>query len=147
MVLIMLCCLVVCSTNWTMKELCVLPLNCVNTSTQKARRKAYISIYSSYGHLKYCKRDSKMAVDKGTCHQVWWPEFNPWAPHGGKRTSSYKLSSDHTHSGTHIPHPDHKINKRSKHLNLSIEQVIRLKEWLKSLSRLYTIFCLSKFNF
>lgn len=25
------------------------------------------------------------SVDKGACDQGWWPEFNPWAPCGGRR--------------------------------------------------------------
>lgn len=50
----------------------VLPLNHFNISTQEATRKAYISFYSSHGHLKLCNRwmDGEMSVGKDTCHQV-----------------------------------------------------------------------------
>lgn len=27
----------------------------------------------------------KGSVDKGSCHQDWWPNFNAQAPHGGKK--------------------------------------------------------------
>jgi hypothetical protein len=51
-------------------------------------------------------------VGKGAYCQAWWPEFSFWDPHGRKRTSSSKLSSDlhilavhaHTHTHSHTPH-------------------------------------------
>lgn len=34
-------------------------------------------------------------TDKGTCHQVWWSQFNPQDLQWKRRASSCKLSSDH----------------------------------------------------
>lgn len=40
---------------------------------------------------------------KGTCHQVWRPEFNPLNLHNGKRN----MTPPHTYHGIHTPHTCH----------------------------------------
>lgn len=38
----------------------------------------------------------KGSTDKGSCHQDWWPNFNPQAPHGGKKNVKWLTEVVHT---------------------------------------------------